>query len=163
MLLWSQLKNCLEMMKKTRDEGTVTVVDLINRRKILEQRRDHLKVMRRGSMLEPVSEEQEEIMLEGVERLHQEVNKLRAVPMDHRKFEAAIPLLIVNKEATLMIKLNDMIDDNFVSQPAKNSTPIRVKEVGHGTFEVLFTPSKCSNHMMSILSDGHHIPGSPYK
>ena len=163
MLLWSQLKNCLKLMKKTREEETVKIVDLTNRRKILEQRKDHLMTMKRG--LDPVREEPEEIMFEGVEQLHQEVNKLRPVPMDHTKCEAAVPPLIVNKEATLMIRLSDM-NNGLVSQPrelANNHTSIAVKEVGHGMYKVMFTPSKCSNHMISILANGHHISGSPYK
>lgn len=151
-------------MKKTREE-TMKVVDLINRRKILKQRRDHLMTMKRGSMLGPVREKQEEIMFEGVEQLHQDVNKLRPVPMDHTKCGAAVPALIVNKEATLMIRLSDTNND-FVSQPRefpKNTTSITLTEVSCGTCKVMFTPSKCSNHMMSILANGHHIPGSPYK
>ena len=115
-------------------------------------------------MLDLVREEHKEIMFEGVEQLHEEVNKLRPVPMDHNKCEVAVPALIVNEEATLMIRLCDKNND-LVSQPrelAKNNTSI-VKEVGHGIYKVIFTPSKCSNHMMSILANGHHIPGSPYK
>ena len=165
MLLWSQLKNCLQLMKKTREKETVKVVDLINRRKILEQRRDHLMTMKRGSMLDPVKQEQEEIMFEGVEQLHQDVKKLRPVPMDYTKCGAAFPALIVNKEATLMIRLSDTNND-FVSQPrelVKNDTSIAMKEGICGTYKVMFTPSKCSNHMMSVLANGHHIPGSPYK
>ena len=55
--------------------------------------------------------EQEEIMFEGMERLHQEVNKLRPEPLDQSKLNAAVPLLIVNKENSLMVKVRDMNND----------------------------------------------------
>ena len=38
-----------------------------------------------------------------------------------------------------------------------------VKEVGGGRYEVPFTASRCGYYMISIIVDGHHIPGSPYK
>ena len=161
MLLWSQLKSIMEIMKKTKDKETVKVVDLINRRKLLEQRRDHLRVMGKGTMFDPVKKEVE-IMFEGVEQLLQEVNSLRPVPMDLSKCEAAVPPLIVNEQATLILRINDL-EDNLIFQPIKNYIAVEVKECDRGIHKVLFTPSKCSNHMMSILANGHHIPGSPYK
>lgn len=165
MLLWSQLRSCLELMRKTREEETMKVADLINKRQILEQRRDHLMMMKRGSTFEPVKKEVEEIMFEGVERLHEEVNKLRPVPMDQRKHEVVIPPMIVNKENSLTITVKDM-NNNLVShsiQFAERNKATLVKELGHGTYKVTFTPRKCGNHVMSILADGCHIPGSPYK
>ena len=38
-----------------------------------------------------------------------------------------------------------------------------IKEVGGGRYEASFTASKCGYYMISIIVDGHHIPGSPYK
>ena len=171
MLLWSQLKSCLELMKKTREEETLKVVDLMNKRKILEQRRDHLMMMKRRSKfkpiknIEPVMKEQEEIMFEGMEQLHREVNKLRPVPLDQSKLNAAIPPLIVNKENSLMIKVSYMNND-LVSQPlqlSNNNEAIAMKELGCGTYKLTFVPRKCGNYMMSIMANGQHIPGSPYK
>ena len=171
MLLWSQLKSCLELMKKTREEQTLKVVDLINKRKILEQRRDHLMIMKTRSKfkpiknIEPVMKEQEEIMFEGIEQLHQEVNKLRPVPLDQSKLNATIPPLIVNKENSLLIKVRHMNND-LVSQPLQlsdNNEVIAMKELGCGTYKLTFVPSKCGNYMMSIMANGQHIPGSPYK
>ena len=171
MLLWSQLRSCLEVMRKTREEEPLKVVDLINKRKTLEQRRDHLMMMKRRSKfepfkkIEPVMKEQEEIMFEGMERLHQEVNKLRPEPLDQSKLNATVPLLIVNKENSLMIKVRDMNND-LVSQSlhfSDNNEVIAIKELGCGTYKLTFVPSKCGNYVMSILANGQHIPGSPYK
>ena len=137
MLLWSQLKSCLEVMKKTREEEPLKVVDLINKRKTLKQRRDHLMMMKKRSKFEPfknsepVMKEQEEIMFEGMERLHQEVNKLRPEPLDQSKLNAAVPLLIVNKENSLMTKVRDMNND-LVSQSlqfSNNNEAIAIKEL----------------------------------
>ena len=38
-----------------------------------------------------------------------------------------------------------------------------IKEVGGGRYEATFTASRCGYYMISIIVDGHHIPGSPYK
>ena len=38
-----------------------------------------------------------------------------------------------------------------------------IKEVGGGRYEASFTASRCGYYMISIIVDGHHIPGSPYK
>ena len=40
---------------------------------------------------------------------------------------------------------------------------IPIKEVGGGRYEASFTASRCGYYMISIIVDGHHIPGSPYK
>ena len=175
MLLWSQLKNCLELMRKTRDEEKVKVVDLINRRKTLEQRRDHLIMMKGKSRLEPARKVQKEISFKGVEWLHEEVNKLGFVPLDPSKCEVVIPTMIVNKETTLMITVrdinNDVVSDsseelNVSVQISKGDETIIVgpiDEAGGGRYKVAFTPIRCGYHVISVLVDEHHIPGSPYK
>ena len=38
-----------------------------------------------------------------------------------------------------------------------------IKEVGDGRYEASFTVSKCGYYRISIIVDGQHIPGSPYK
>ena len=38
-----------------------------------------------------------------------------------------------------------------------------IKEVGSGRYEASFTASRCGYYMISIIVDGHHIPGSPYR
>ena len=84
--------------------------------------------------------------------------------------------MTVNKEATLMITLRDS-DDDFVNGKSEKVTVTvlfdktmesafvkPIKEVGGGRYEASFTAgSKCRYYMISIIVDGHHIPGSPYK
>ena len=38
-----------------------------------------------------------------------------------------------------------------------------IKEVGGGRYEASFTVSRCGYYMISIIVNGHHIPGSPYR
>ena len=59
MLLWRQLKNCLELMKNI-DEGKMRAEELTKRRMILEHRSDRLKEMKKMSRLQPVMSEQAE-------------------------------------------------------------------------------------------------------
>ena len=163
-------------MKRTREEATVKVVDLINRRKILEQRTDHLMTMKRGSKLEPVRKEQIEIKFQGVKELHQEINKL-GLTLDPSKCEVVIPAMIENKETIVMVTVrdinNDLVSDsieeiNVSVQVTKNGeatavNPIKIKEVGSGRYKTTFTPARCGHHVIIIQVDGHHISGSPYK
>jgi len=152
-------------MKKTQDEEKVKVTDLINRRKILEQRRDHLTVMKRRFKSEPVKGEQREIMFEGIEKLHQELNKLRPVPVDPSKFEVVTPTMIVKKENTLMITVRD-VNNDVISESVELTTSsevIATKGVSHGKYKVIFTPSRCDVHMISMIANGQHILGNPYR
>ena len=86
-----------------------------------------------------------------------------------------IPTVTVNKEATLMITLRNKHNDLVVDQCAKIMVTVlfdktmesvfvnSIKEVGGGRYEASFTVSRCGYYMISIIVDGHHIPGSPYK
>ena len=162
-------------MKKTKEEENVKVADLISRRKILEQRRDHLMVMKRKSKLESVRKEQRRIKFEGVEELQLGVNKLGSIPLDPKKCEAAIPRLIVNKETAITIVVRDINHDlvsdsseelNVSVQMVKNGEPVAVKaitEVDSGRYNAVFTPSRCGDHVISIRVDGHCIPDSPFR
>ena len=38
-----------------------------------------------------------------------------------------------------------------------------IDAVGGGRYEASFTASRCGYYMISIIVDGYHIPGSPYK
>ena len=173
-LLYSQLKNTLDLIKKIKEEK-VNTADLVSRRKILEQRRDHLVVMKRKSQLESVRKEQRKIKFDGVEQLRLGVNQLEFTPLDPNKCEAAIPSLIVNKETVVIIAVRD-INNNLVSdsseelnvsvQMAKNGEAIAVKaitELYNGRYNAVFTPSRCKDHVISIKVDGHHIPDSPFR
>ena len=74
-----------------------------------------------------------------------------------------------------MITLRD-IDNDFVIKKSEK-LPMRVlfdktmehvfvkpiKEVGDGRYEASFTATRCGYYMISIIVDGYHIPGSPYK
>ena len=74
-----------------------------------------------------------------------------------------------------MITLRDS-DDDFVTgeretitvsvlfDKTKEFVSVKpIKEVGGGRYEASFTASRCGYYMISIIVDGHHIPGSPYK
>ena len=86
-----------------------------------------------------------------------------------------IPTVIVNKEATLMITLRNKHDDLVIDESEKIMVTILfnktmesvfvkpIKEVGGGRYEASFTASRCGYYMISIIVDGHHIPGSAYK
>ena len=174
MLLWSQLKNCLELVKKVRrEEATVKVVELINKNKILQQRADDLMLIKSGSKLEPVRKEQLELKFQEVRGLCQEINKL-GLTLDPNKCEIAIPTMIVNKEATIMLTVrninNNLISDiseemNVSVQAAKSGEAIavKIKELGSGRYKTTFTPTRCGYHMVTVQVDGHHISGSPCK
>ena len=86
-----------------------------------------------------------------------------------------IPTVTVKEKATLMIILRD--SNNYFVTGKSGSLTVTVlfdktkeyvfvkpiKEVGGGRYEASFTASKCGYYMISIIFDGHHIPGSPYK
>ena len=174
MLLWTQLKNCLEVMKKT-NEGKMKAEELTKRRMILEQRSDHLKEMKRRSRLEPVMSEQVEPGFQNIEPLCRAVKKLSFLPVEPSKCEVVIPPVIVKKKTTLMIMLknknnnpvtNSSEELNVFIENTRDGKAIQVramKEVGDGRYEASFTATRCGYYMISIIVDGHHIPGSPYK
>ena len=174
MLLWTQLKNCLELMKNT-DEGKMRAEEFTKRRMILEQRSDHLKEIKKRSRLQPVMSEQAEPEFDNIEQLCETINKLGYIPLEPSMCEVVIPLVIVKKKTTLMIMLknknNNPVTDaskqlNVFIENIRCSEAIQVgpiKEVGGGRYEASFTASRCGYYMISIIVDGHHIPGSPYK
>ena len=174
MLLWTQLKNCLELIKNT-DEGKMRAEELTKRRMILEQRSDHLKEMKNRSRLEPVMSEQAKPEFENIEQLSQTIRLLGYIPLDPSRCEVVIPPVIVKKKTTLMIMLknknNNPVTDaskelNMFIENIRDGEVIQVraiKEVGDGRYEASFTASRCGYYMISIIVDGHHIPGSPYK
>ena len=174
MLLWTQLKNCLELMKNT-DEGKMRAEELTKRRMILEQRSDHLKEMKNRSRLEPVISEQAKPEFDNIEQLSQTIQLLGYIPLDPRKCEVIIRPVIVKKKTTLMITLKNKNNNpvtrscaeiNVITRKTKGGEAIQVraiKEVGGGRYESSFTASRCGYYMISIIVDGHHIPGSPYK
>ena len=174
MLLWTQLKNCLELMKNTAARK-MRSEELTKRRMILEQRSDHLKEMKQRSRLEPVMSEQAQQVFDNIEQLCQAVNKLGYIPLEPSKCEVVIPPVIVKKMTTLMIMLknknNYPVTDankklNVFLENIRDAEAIEVraiKEVGGGRYEASFTASRCGYYMISIIVDGHHIPGSPYK
>ena len=161
-------------MKNT-DEGKMRAEELTKRRMILEQQSDHLKEMKKRSRLQPVTNEQAEPEFENIEQLCDTINKLEYIPVDPSKCEVVIPPVIVKKKTTLMILLKNK-NNNPVTDASKQLNAfiehIRgneailvgpIKEVGGGRYEASFTTSRCGYYMISIIVDGHRIPGSPYK
>ena len=155
----------------------MTTTELVRRRKILERRQDHLMLMKKRSRLEPVMKEQREVEYEEVERLCEEVTKLGGfLPLDPSKCEMTFPtaMTIMTKETSLMVTLRDVngdiVDDKNsevnVSVTTKTGEAIvvgPVKDVSGGNYTVSFTPRTPGDHMISIVIDGQHIPGSPHK
>ena len=91
---------------------------------------------------------------------------------DFSNCEVIIPTVIVNKEATLMITLKDRYNDFVIDQKElltvivlldKFIEDVFISEVGGGRYKASFTASRCGYYTISIIVDGHHIPGSPYK
>ena len=174
MLLWTQLKNCLKLMKNT-DKGKMRAKELTERRMILEQRSDHLKEMKKQSTLQPVASRLTEPEFEGIEQLCQAVNKLGYIPVDSSKCEVVIPPVLVKKKTTLTIMLKNINNDPVTGSCAEINVAIKntkgaeaiqlesIKEVGGGRYEASFTASRCGYYMISIIVDGHQIPGSPFK
>ena len=174
MFLWTQLKNCLELMKNTA-ATKMRSEEHAKRRMILEQRSDHLKEIKQRSRLEPVMSEQAEIQFDNIEQLSQAVNKLGYIPLEPSKCEVVIPPVIVKKKTTLMIMLknknNNPVTDaikelNVFIENTRDGKAIQVraiKDVGGGRYEASFTASRCGYYMISIIVDKYHIPGSPYK
>ena len=149
--------------------------ELTKRRMILEQRSDHLKEIKEKSRLEPVINEQAELKFYNIEQLYQAVNKLGCIPLEPSKCEVVIPPVIVKKKTTLMIMLKNK-NNNPVTNASKELNVFienirdgeviqvrAIKEVGGGRYKASFTASRCGYYMISIIVDGHHIPGSPYK
>ena len=163
-----------ELFKNTA-ERKMRSEELTKRWMILKQRSDHLKEMKQRSRLEPVMSEQAEAEFDNVEQLCQAVNKLGYIPLEPSRCEVVIPSVIVKKKTTLMIMLknknNNPVTDvskelNVLIKNIRDGEAIQVraiKEVGGGRYEVSFTAIRCGYYMISIIVDGHHIPGSPYK
>ena len=94
---------------------------------------------------------------------------------DSSNCEVIIPVVTVNKEATLIITLRDSYNDFLIDESEKltvtalfNKTMEHVsvkpiKEVGGGRYEASFTVGRCGHYTISIIVDGHHISGSPYE
>ena len=123
-----------------------------------------------------MSEQAEAVdVVDNVEQLCDAVGKLGYIPLEPSKCEAVIPPVIVKKKTTLTIMLknknNNPVTDaskelNVLIENIKDEEAIQVraiKEVGGGRYEASFTASRCGYYMISIIVDGHHIPGSPYK
>ena len=163
-------------MKNT-GEGKMRAEELTKRRIILEQRSDHLKEMKKRSRLEPVMSEQVEPEFKNIDQLCKAINKWPFFPLDPSKCEVVIPPVIVKKKTTLMIMLNNKKNNphhstdvskelNVFIENIRDGKVIQVrsiKEVGSGGYKASFTASRCGYCMISIIVDGHHIPGSPYK
>jgi len=175
-LLWTQLQNCLELMKKTRENETTTT-ELVRRRKILERRQDHLMIMKSKIRLEPVTKEQGQVDYEGVERLCEEVTNLGGYPaLDPSKCEVAFPtaMTVLNKDISVMITVRDVNGDDVDNRSSEVEVSMTtssgettivepVRDVGGGDYRVSFTPRTLGDLLISVVVDGQHIPGSPHK
>ena len=118
--------------------------------------------------------EQIEPEFENIEPLCSAVNRLKLIPVEPSKCKVLIPPVIVKKKTILMTMLKNK-NDNLVinsseelnvfidkNRDGKATQARAIKEVGDGRYEVSFTAIRCGYYMISIIVDGHHIPGSPY-
>ena len=64
------------------------------------------------------------------------------------------PVFGISEKLTVTVLFDKTMESTFVKP---------IKEVGGGRYEASFTASRCGYYMISIIVDGHHIPGSPYK
>ena len=83
--------------------------------------------------------------------------------------------MTINKKATLMITLRNEYNDVVIDECEKIMVTVLcdknmesvfvnpIKEVGGGRYEASFTANRYGCYMISIIVDGHHMPGSPYK
>ena len=63
---------------------------------------------------------------------------------------------VINKSDKVTVKVSfDKTKEHAFVKP--------IEEMSGGRYKAVFTPSKCGYYMISIIVDGHHIPGSPYK
>ena len=86
-----------------------------------------------------------------------------------------IPIVTLNKEAILTITLRDSYNDYMINGSDKITMKVLfdktmehafikpIKEVGDGRYEASFIANRCGHYTISIIVDGHHISGSPYK
>ena len=162
MLILKQLKDCLELMKKT-DEEKVRAEGLTKRRTILEQQSDHLKEMKNRSRLDPVMSEQVEPEFKNIETLCRAVNKLRLIPVNPNKCEVVISPVIMKKTMTLIIMLKNKNNNpvtnyseelNVFIENVRDGKAIQVRpinEVGGGRYDTSFTINRCGHYMISII------------
>ena len=172
MLLWSQLKNCLELLKNT-SKSKIKFEELVKKRMILEQRSDYLKEMKQRSRLEPVTSELAEPQFDTIEQLCEAVNKLGYIPLEPSNCEVVIPPVMINTPLMIMLKKknNYPVTDackklNVFIENIRDGQVIQakaIKEVDDGAYETSFTASRCGYYMISIIVGGHHIPGSPFE
>ena len=64
------------------------------------------------------------------------------------------PMFGTSEKLTVTVLFDKTMESTFVKP---------IKEVGCGRYEASFTASRCGYYTISIIVDGHHIPGSPYK
>ena len=156
-------------------EGNAKAEELTERRVMVEQRSNYLKEIKHGSRLEPVMNEQVKPKFDMISQMCQTVKKLKFIPLDPCKCEVVIPPVVVKRETTLLITLrnennnptSDSEEDvrvligNISDDEITEVKPI--KEVGEGRYEASFTARKYGYCTISIIVNGHHIPGSPYR
>ena len=69
-----------------------------------------------------------------------------------------------NKHNDLVIDEHESITVTVLFDKTMESVFVHpIKEVGGGRYEASYTASRCGYHTISIIVDGYHIPGSPYK
>ena len=73
-------------------------------------------------------------------------------------------IMLKNKNNNLVTNCSEEL--NVFIENVRDSKAIQVrpiKKVGGGRYDTSFTINRCGYYMISIIVDGHHIQGSPYK
>ena len=86
-----------------------------------------------------------------------------------------IPTTTVNKEATIMITLKNSYNDFVINESERLTVNVTfdktmehlsvkpIKEIGDGRYKTSFTVSRYGYYQISVIVDGLHISGSPYR
>ena len=95
--------------------------------------------------------------------------------MNSSKCKVLFPeVVVINKENSVVLTLKDTNNENAVGKTStiqvlvmnKNFESVAVKpvqDIGGGNYSVSFTPTTLGDHVVSVVVDGQHIPGSPHK
>ena len=98
-----------------------------------------------------------------------------SLTLNSSKCKVLFPAVVtVNKENSLVLTLKDINGDAAVGKTGeiqvlvmnKTFEAVAVKpvlDIGGGNYTVSFTPRTLGDHVISIVVDGQHIPGSPHK
>lgn len=162
------------MVKRTTAEN-LKDDELIGKSKILQQRRDHLRIMKEHSKIDLKESDDGEISYKEAEKLFVEMaSKIEGFSVDPSKCSVIIPKLAVNKQAIITVVLkniyNGVVNDGAskitISLTDQSGQVVILEvsqEIGDGIYEAVFIPKTHGSYELSVLVGEEHIIGSPYR